>query len=291
MSSVIKEEVDQAVVRAKGVFKRYGDFEALKNVSFEVGPGSIVGLIGPNGAGKTSTLKSILGLGSFDGELSVLGVDPRAGRHELMKRVCFVADVGVLPRWLKVRQAIDYVEGVHPNFQREKVEQLLADTDIPLNKKIGQLSKGMITQLHLAMVMSIDVDLLVLDEPTLGLDILYRKTFYDRLLNDYFDHSRSIIISTHQVEEIEPLLTHLLFIGAGEIVLDCSMDELADRYIEVLVNPDNIAKAEQLNPIYAQAMLGKQRMIFEDADRKELEQLGELHAPSVSDLFVAMMSE
>jgi len=277
------------VVRARNVTKRYGDLTALDGVSFDVQKGSIVGLIGPNGAGKTTTLKAILGLTDFDGELDVLADDPRMGRHHIMEHVCFIADVGVLPRWMRVRELLDYVEGVHPGFSRERAEALLAETDIRKASRIRQLSKGMVTQLHLAIVMAIDVDLLVLDEPTLGLDILYRKSFYDRLLDDYFDHETSIIISTHQVEEIESLLTHLLFINEGRIVLDCAMDELPEHYSDVLVGPEQAAEAMQLEPLHVRDMLGKKRMLFEDVDKARLEALGEVHVPNVADLFVAKM--
>jgi ABC-2 type transport system ATP-binding protein len=232
------------VVQAQGVSKHYGDFAALDNVSFTVEKGSIVGLIGPNGAGKTTALKAVLGLTGFNGELSVMGHDPRTGRHHVMENVCFVADVGVLPRWLKVGEALDYVEGVHPRFNRLKAEALLKETNIGTMQKVKQLSKGMVTQLHLALVMAIEVDLLVLDEPTLGLDILYRKAFYDRLLNDYFDKETSIIITTHQVEEIETLLSHLLFIDRGKIVLDSTMDDLPKRYAQVLVEPEQLGLAD-----------------------------------------------
>jgi len=277
------------IVKAMNLRKSYGDFEAIRDVTFTIEPGSIVGLIGPNGAGKTTTLKSILGLTSFEGELDVLGVDPRHGRHHIMERVCFVADVGVLPRWLKVKNAIDYIEGVHPRFSRAKAEELIRATDIRMDRKVSQLSKGMVTQLHLALILAIDVELLVLDEPTLGLDILYRKEFYDRLLNDYFDHETSIVISTHQVEEIESLLSHLLFINRGEIVLDSSMDDLADQYRQVLVNPEHVEKALSLGPLISRDLLGKKNMIFENADVEVLKHLGELHVPSVTDLFVAKM--
>ena len=277
------------VVKAEHLRKSYGDFDAISDVTFEIEPGSIVGLIGPNGAGKTTTLKSILGLTSFEGELDVLGVDPRHGRHHIMERVCFIADVGVLPRWLKVKDAIDYIEGVHPKFNRSKAEELIRATDIRPDRKVSQLSKGMVTQLHLALILAIDVELLVLDEPTIGLDILYRKEFYDRLLNDYFDHETSIIISTHQVEEIESLLSHLLFINRGEIVLDCSMDDLSEQYRQVLVSPEHVAEALALGPLVSKDMLGKKSMIFEHADADVLQRLGELHVPSVTDLFVAKM--
>ncbi len=277
------------IVQARGVSKSYGNFEALRDINFDIEAGSIVGLIGPNGAGKTTTLKALLGLTSFEGELQVMGQDPRQGRHKVMERVCFIADVGVLPRWLKVSDAIDYIEAVHPGFDRQKAEALLEETKISHRQKVKQLSKGMVTQLHLALVMAIDVDLLVLDEPTLGLDILYRKTFYERLLNDYFDRNTSIVISTHQVEEIESLLTHLIFIDEGEIVLDCSMDELPGIYGEVSVAPDDIEMAQEYSPIHVRDMLGKRSMIFENVSRQTLEKLGEVHTPSVADLFVAKM--
>ena len=277
------------VVKANGLTKSYGDFKALDDVNFTIEKGSIVGLIGPNGAGKTSTLKSILGLTEFDGELEVLGTDPRKGRHHVMERVCFIADVGVLPRWLKVSEALDYIEGVHAGFSREKAETMLAETNISPKQRVKQLSKGMVTQLHLALILSISVDLLVLDEPTLGLDILYRKAFYDQLLNDYFDHETSIIISTHQVEEIETLLSHLLFIDQGNIVLDSPMDNLADSFCEVIVKPELTDRAQGLNPIHIRESLGQKSMIFENVDRSYLEPLGDLHVPSVADLFVAKL--
>jgi ABC-2 type transport system ATP-binding protein len=278
------------VVSARDLNKRFGSTNAMHNVSFDIEPGSIVGLIGPNGAGKTTTLKAILGLTDFEGSLAVLGRDPRHGRHEIMKRVCFIADVGVLPRWMKVSDALNYVGGVHDRFNREKALALLAETDISLNQRVKQLSKGMVTQLHLALVMSIDVDLLVLDEPTLGLDILYRKSFYERLLNDYFDKSTSIIISTHQVEEIESLLTHLLFINQGKIVLDSAMDALSDTYTEVLVGPDHLEQAMSLNPIHSRDVIGKKSLIFTDVSKASLQGLGEVSTPSVTDLFVALLS-
>ena len=277
------------VVEVRNVSKHFGDFAALDDVSFNISPGSIVGLIGPNGAGKTSTLKSILGLTDFDGDMRVLGEDPRSGRHKIMERVCFIADVGVLPRWLRVSDALDYIQGIHPRFNRDRAEFMLAETKIPKRSKVKELSKGMVTQLHLALVMAIEVDLLVLDEPTLGLDILFRKAFYDRLLNDYFDNETSIIISTHQVEEIESLLTHLLFINGGRIVLDCPMDEIDEIYSEVLVPPVNLKQANALGPIHSRDILGQKAMIFENVPREELKTLGELHAPTVADLFVAKM--
>lgn len=281
-----------SIVRAQGLSKRFGKYEALRDVSFDIEAGSIVGLIGPNGAGKTTTLKALLGLTNFDGDLEVLGLDPRRGRHHIMEHVCFIADVGVLPRWLKVKDAIRYVEGVHPAFNREKAISFLADTKISSTQRVGQLSKGMVTQLHLALVLAIEVELLVLDEPTIGLDILYRKTFYERLVNDYFDHDTSIIISTHQVEEIESLLTHLLFIDDGLIVLDCPMEDLSEQYHELVIsNEANEARAMSLSPIHVRQVLGKKAMTYELAPRDELEALGEVHTPSVADLFVAKMQK
>ncbi|XOV89547.1 MAG: ABC transporter ATP-binding protein [Pseudomonadota bacterium] len=277
------------VVRAASVSKHYGNFAALSEVSFNIERGSIVGLIGPNGAGKTTTLKSILGLTGFEGEMSVLGRDPRQGRHHIMERVCFISDVGVLPRWMRVNELLDYVAAVHPRFSRASAEDFLSRTNVGRRSRVRELSKGMVTQLHLAVVMAIDVDLLVLDEPTLGLDILYRKSFYDELLNDYFDHETSIIISTHQVEEIESLLTHLLFIDGGRIVLDSPMDALPERYADVLVGPEKFDAGLRLQPLSVRDMLGKKRMLFEDVDREALANLGEIHVPSVADLFVAKM--
>ncbi len=296
MSEPVSERIPERVperatevVRARGLSKRYGQVHALRSIDLDIVPGSIVGLIGPNGAGKTTTLKAILGLTSFEGELHVLGMNPRHKRHELMERVCFIADVGVLPRWMKVSAVLDYMEGVHPRFQRSRAEALLVDTRISPHQRIRQLSKGMVTQLHLALVMAVDVELLVLDEPTLGLDILYRKSFYERLLNDYFDRNTSIIISTHQVEEIESLLTHLVFIHRGEVVLDCSMDALSDRFAEVLVPPEKTGQALALAPICRRDFLGKESMIFEDVPREKLRSLGDVHTPGVADLFVAKM--
>ena len=277
------------IVEVRNVSKHFGDFAALDDVSFNIPKGSIVGLIGPNGAGKTTTLKSILGLTNFDGEMSVLGQDPRNGRHKIMERVCFIADVGVLPRWLRVSDTLDYIQDIHPRFNRIRAEVMLAETKISKRSKVKELSKGMVTQLHLALVMAIEVDLLVLDEPTLGLDILFRKAFYDHLLNDYFDNETSIIISTHQVEEIESLLTHLLFINEGRILLDCPMDEIGEIYSEVIVPPSKQQQANALLPIHSRDILGQKAMIFEYIPREELKNLGELHEPSVADLFVAKM--
>lgn len=280
-----------AMVEARDLRKVYGDVAALDGVNFTIEPGRIVGLIGPNGAGKTTALKALLGLTRYDGHLSVLGRDPYRDRAELMNEVCFIADVAILPRWLRVNQALDFVEGVHPRFDRARAEALLARTKIPARKRVGALSKGMITQLHLALVMAIDARLLVLDEPTLGLDILYRKQFYETLLNDYFDGERTIIVTTHQVEEIENILTDLLFIKDGRIVLDESMDAVAEKYIELLVPPDQRETARALGAIYERKVLGRHLFLFEGVDRQRLDAIGELHRPSVADLFVAKMQE
>lgn len=279
------------IVHARGLVKTYGDFKALDGVDLDIPAGAISGLIGPNGAGKTTTLKALIGLCDVAGDLSVAGRDPRLARHKLMEEVCFIADVGILPRWLRVNQLVDYVEAVHPRFNRRRAEEFLATTDIPARKRIKELSKGMITQLHLALVMAIDVRLLVLDEPTLGLDIVYRKEFYDRLLNDFYDGDRTIIISTHQVEEIETLLSHLVFINHGKIVLNAQMADLAEQYTEVIVSADQAAAAEAMQPIYRRKTLGKQCFTFEGIPRSELESLGETLTPSVADLFVAKMRQ
>ncbi|MDD9890701.1 MAG: ABC transporter ATP-binding protein [Gammaproteobacteria bacterium] len=277
------------IVEAKSLVKSYGAFRALDGVDLSIPSGAISGLIGPNGAGKTTTLKALIGLCDVEGELSVAGRDPRESRHKLMEDVCFIADVGILPKWLKVSQVIEYVEAVHPRFDRQKAERLLSTTEIPADKRVKELSKGMVTQLHLALVMAIDVSLLVLDEPTLGLDIIYRKEFYDRLLNEFYDGICTIIISTHQVEEIEALLSHLVFINKGKIALNASMDELAETYVEVVVEPDKINQAKALSPIFTRELLGKKCCTFESVPRNHLEHLGECLTPTVADLFVAKM--
>ncbi len=278
-----------AVVQAKGLSKHYGNTVALDNVNLEIQPGRIVGLVGPNGAGKTTALKAILGLAEFDGQLSVLGLDPRTHRTELMQQVCFIADVAVLPRWLRVGDAVDFVGGVHPRFSREKCEKLLARTKIKPTQRVRELSKGMIVQLHLALVMAIDAKLLILDEPTLGLDILYRKEFYNNLLGDYFDEQKTILVTTHQIEEIEHILTDLLFIKEGRIVLDATMDDVGERFAEVMVNPDKADAARALKPLYERQVFGKSIFLFDGIDKARLAELGELHKPSVADLFVATM--
>ncbi|WP_424683452.1 ABC transporter ATP-binding protein [Frateuria sp. YIM B11624] len=278
-----------AIVTARNLSKRYKNTVALDSANFEIQSGRIVGLIGPNGAGKTTALKAILGLTSFDGELSVLGYDPRTQRDKLMEQVCFIADVAVLPRWIRVREAIDFVAHVHPRFDRTKCEGFLKRTKLTPDQRVRQMSKGMIVQLHLALVMAIDARLLVLDEPTLGLDILYRKQFYQSLLEDYFDENKTIIVTTHQVEEIEHILTDLMFIRDGKIVLDTDMEAVGDRFAEVMVNADKAAEARALQPIDERQVFGKSIFLFDGADRARLETLGEIRRPSVSDLFVATM--
>ena len=277
------------IVRARNLTKTYGTTHALDHVSFDIEAGRIVGLIGPNGAGKTTALKAILGLVNFDGDLRVLGLDPRTQRAELMEQVCFIADVAVLPRWIKVSEAIEFVAGVHPRFARNKCEAFLSHTKITPNMRVRELSKGMIVQLHLALVMAIDAKLLVLDEPTLGLDILYRKSFYESLLADYFDENKTIIVTTHQVEEVENILTDLVFIRDGKIALAATMDEVGERYAEVMVNPDKADAARALKPLNERQIFGKSIFLFDGIERARLAALGELHKPSVADLFVATM--
>lgn len=279
-----------AVVQARGLRKRYRDKTALADADFRIQPGRIVGLIGPNGAGKTTALKAMLGLIPFEGELSVLGRDPRRERDALMNEVCFIADVAVLPRWINVAQAADFVEGVHPRFSRERFQRFIAGTQLDPKLKVRQMSKGMIVQLHLALVMAIDARLLVLDEPTLGLDILYRKQFYQRLLEDYFDEDKTILITTHQVEEVEHILTDVMFIRDGRIVLDTSMQALDERYVEVLVDADKQQAARALGPIDERSLpFGKTVMLFDGIDLQRLRELGETRNPGLADLFVATM--
>ena len=278
-----------AIIEAKSLCKSYGRFKALDDVSFKVESGNILGLIGPNGAGKTTALKALLGLTNYDGELNVCGFDPRSQRHQLMQEVCFIADVAVLPGWMKVSEALEFVQGVHPKFDRARAEELLSKTKIPNDKKVKQLSKGMIAQLHLALVLAIDAKVLVLDEPTLGLDILYRKSFYDHLLNDYFDEDKTIIITTHQGDAIEYLLTHLIFINDGKVVLDTAMDEIQQQYIEVMVNKDKADEARALNPVTEREVFGRHIFLFENVDPEKVSALGETHVPKVTDLFVAKM--
>jgi ABC-2 type transport system ATP-binding protein len=278
-----------ASIVARGLHKAYGKTVALAGIDLKVDEGRILGVIGPNGAGKSTALQAILGLIPYEGQLKVLGRDPWTERDALMAEVCFIADVAVLPRWLKVNDAVDFVAGVHPRFDRAKADAFLAKTTIKRTSRVGQLSKGMVAQLHLALVMAIDAKLLVLDEPTLGLDILYRKSFYDSLLNDYFDHTRTIVVSTHQVEEIQHILTDVVFIDRGRIVLDSSMDAFESRYAEVMIGPDRIEAARALKPIQDRQVFGRHILLFDGADRTALAALGEVRTPSLADLFVAMM--
>jgi ABC-2 type transport system ATP-binding protein len=277
------------VIEARGLRKSFGTTIALDGVDLRIEEGRILGLIGPNGAGKSTALNAILGLIPYQGELRVLGRNPWTERDQLMRDVCFIADVAVLPRWIKVSQALDYVAGIHPRFDRTKAEAFLAKTTIRRTSKVRELSKGMVAQLHLALVMAIDAKLLVLDEPTLGLDILYRKQFYDSLLNDYFDRTRTIIVTTHQVEEIQNVLTDVMFIDRGRIVFGCSMEEFESRYLEVMVNPERLAAARQLKPIHERQVIGRSILLFDRVDRSQLSALGEVRTPSIADLFVAML--
>lgn len=279
-----------ALIEARGLRKAYKTTVALDGINLRVEQGRILGLIGPNGAGKTTALNAILGLTPYEGELRVLGLDPWQSRDQLMRDVCFIADVAILPRWLRVSQALDFVAGVHPRFDRAKAEAFLAKTNVKHNSKVRELSKGMVTQLHLALVMAIDARLLVLDEPTLGLDILFRKQFYDSLLNDYFDHSRTIIVTTHQVEEVQHVLTDLMFINRGRIVLDTSMEEFESRYTEVQVKPENLAAVRALKPVSERQGIGRTILLFDGQDRSELAKLGEVRTPSIADLFVSVIS-
>lgn len=278
-----------AVISARGLTKRYGSTVAVDNISFEIPAGRIIGLIGPNGSGKTSTLKAALGLIPFEGELKVLGLDPRTQRDQLMEQVCFIADVAVLPRWIRVSEAVDFVAGIHPRFDRKKAEAYIAHTKLKPSMKVKEMSKGMIVQLHLALVMAIDAKLLVLDEPTLGLDILYRKQFYQNLLEDYFDEEKTIIVTTHQVEEIEHILSDLMFIREGKITLSATMDEVGERFVEVMVPAENSEAAKALKPIDERQVFGKSVLLFDGVPRAQLAQLGETRNVGIADLFVAQM--
>ncbi len=276
-----------SLVAAKNVSKSFGAVRAVDGVSFNIEPGRITGLIGPNGAGKTTLLKAILGLTDCEGSLSVLGLDPFHKRRELMQNISFIADVAVLPRWIRVHQLLDFTARVHPKFSRARAEELLGQTKIRGNARVRELSKGMITQLHLSIIMAIDARLLVLDEPTLGLDIIFRKEFYSNLLSDYFDEERTILVTTHQVEEIENLLTHVMFINEGRLVLDAAMEELPERYVELQTSGDKADAARGLKPIYEREVFGKKIMTFENVARERLRELGDLRTPDVADLFVA----
>jgi ABC-2 type transport system ATP-binding protein len=280
-----------ACIEARGLRKAFGKTTALDGLNLKVEEGRILGLIGPNGAGKTTALNAMLGLIPYEGELRVLGRDPWSERDQLMRDVSFIADVAVLPRWMRVSQALDYLAGVHPRFERAKAEAFLAKTNIAHDSRVRELSKGMVTQLHLALIMAIDARLLVLDEPTLGLDILFRKQFYDSLLNDYFDRSRTIVVATHQVDEIQDVLTDLMFINHGRIVFQCSMEEFESRYLEITANPEKAAAARELKPIHERQVFGRSVMLFDRVDRQQLAAYGDVRSPSIADLFVAVMGD
>jgi ABC-2 type transport system ATP-binding protein len=280
-----------ACIEARGLRKAFGKTTALDGFNLKVEEGRILGLIGPNGAGKTTALNAMLGLIPYEGELRVLGRDPWSERDQLMRDVSFIADVAVLPRWMRVSQALDYLAGVHPRFERAKAEAFLAKTNIAHDSRVRELSKGMVTQLHLALIMAIDARLLVLDEPTLGLDILFRKQFYDSLLNDYFDRSRTIVVATHQVDEIQDVLTDLMFINHGRIVFQCSMEEFESRYLEITVNPEKAAAARELKPIHERQVFGRSVMLFDRVDRQQVAAYGDVRSPSIADLFVAVMGD
>ena len=278
-----------ASIEARGLRKAFGTTVALDGIDLRVEEGRILGIVGPNGAGKSTALNAILGLTPYQGELKVLGRDPWTERDQLMRDVSFIADVAVLPRWIRVSQVLDYVAGVHPRFDRAKAEGFLAKTAIRRTSKVRELSKGMVTQLHLALVMAIDAKLLVLDEPTLGLDILVRKQFYDSLLNDYFDRSRTIVVTTHQIDEIQDVLTDVMFINRGRIVFGCSMEDFEARYVEVMVNPEHVAAARALRPVHERQVFGRSILLFDQVDRQQLAALGDVRTPSIADLFVAVM--
>ena len=276
-----------SLVSAKNVSKKFGSFYAVDNVSFDIEPGTITGLIGPNGAGKTTLLKAMLGLTDCQGSLSVLGLDPFRQRKELMQNICFIADVSVLPRWIRVSQLLGFIESIHPRFSRKRAEELLAQTKIGAKAKVRELSKGMVTQLHLSIITAVDAKLLVLDEPTLGLDIIFRKEFYANLLHDYLEEGRTILVTTHQVEEIENLLTDVMFINDGKLILDTTMDSLPDRYVELMASGEDAVRARALNPFYERDVFGKKAFTFEGVARDQLRELGDVRTPNIADLFVA----
>ena len=286
----MNEPTSTALITARNLGKRYGKFSALDNVNFDIEPGRIVGLIGPNGAGKTSALRAVLGLTSYTGELRVFGLDPFQARSQIMQDTCFIADVAVLPGWLRVSQALDFVGGVHPKFRRDRAVSLLSKTQIKMESRVRELSKGMKTQVHLALAMAIDAKLLVLDEPTLGLDLLARRAFYDALVNDYMDETRTILVTTHQVEEVENLLTHVMFIERGRIVLDTPVDEIPERFVAISVHPDRLEAAKAQKPFHVRPLMGKTIMYFEQPSNPALAALGEPHTPTIADLFVAKLS-
>ena len=278
------------VVKARGIKKKYSDNNALNGLDLDLHQGQILGLIGPNGAGKSTFLHAVLGLLKSEGSLEVMGLEPFKNRHQLLKKVCSITDVAVLPKWMTVEQMLEYVEGVHPEFNPEKARSILSKTNIKNTSKIRTLSRGMIVQLHLAIIMAIDAELLVLDEPTLGLDLVYRKEFYSRLIEDYFDGNKTILISTHQVEEIEGVLTDVVFLDKGQAVMNESIDSLNQRFLELRPNADNNEKAKSLNPINIRTELGRAVFLYENIDIEKLSSLGEVRPPFIADLFVAIMN-
>ncbi len=276
-----------ALVTANGLTKRYGRFVAVDNVDFQVQPGRIVGLVGPNGAGKSTTLKAILGLCGYSGNLDVLGKQPKKDRAKLMREVSYISDVAALPEWIRIDRLLRFMNDTHPAFDQARTEAFLKETDIRMKQRVSTLSKGMKTQLHLALVMGVDARLLVLDEPTLGLDILYRKKFYQQLLNEYFDEQKTILVTTHQIEEIEPILTDVMFINRGRMILDMPVDDIGKHFVQVKVNGAQQDRARQLNPLHEVAQFDDSVMMFRDVDRSLLSPLGQLHTPNLADLFVA----
>ena len=279
-----------SIIKAQGLSKSYGDFRALDGIDLDIAEGRIVGLIGPNGAGKTTALRCMMGLATYDGQLRVLDKNPQQERMSLLSDIAYIADTAVLPRWIRVDQILEYMQGVHPKFNRQRAQSFLNETEITADHKVGKLSKGMVTQLHLALAISIDAKLLILDEPTLGLDILYRKRFYEQLLQDYFDEGRTIVITTHQVEEVEQLLTDLVFIKKGKIVLNMDMDQVAETYIELGVRPEQVEAARALAPISERSVLGGKVFMFENMPLERLQSLGSIRMPSVADLFISKMA-
>ena len=279
------------VIKARNIVKNYKSSQALSGLNLDVYSGQIVGLIGPNGAGKSTLLQAVLGLVRTEGELKVLGLSPKEDRHKLLKRVCSITDVAVMPKWMTIQQVLNYVSGVHPKFDISKARKILSSTDIKSSSKIRALSRGMVVQLHLAIVMAIDAELLVLDEPTLGLDLAYRKEFYSQLIEDYFDGNKTIIISTHQVEEIEGVLSDVVFLNQGRAVLTESIENLNQKFLELRPHSDHLERAKAINPIYTKTELGRQVFLYENIEEDKLSAFGEVHPPAIADLFLAIMKK
>ena len=278
-------------IKAKGIIKSYDNNHALNGIDLEVRSGQVLGLIGPNGAGKSTFLQAVLGLLNTEGELEVLGLDPRKDRHKLLQKVCSITDVAVLPKWMTVEQVLQYVDGVHPRFNIEKAKSILSQTDIKNKSKIKTLSRGLVVQLHLSIVMAIDAELLVLDEPTLGLDLVYRKEFYSQLIEDYYDGNKTILISTHQVEEIEGVLSDAIFMNQGKVVMKDSIDAINEKFLELRPNQDSLEKAKSLNPMHTRTELGREVLLFEGTEKDKLTGLGEVRPPFIADLFMAIMDK